>query len=241
MKRRVVDVTISYPCDLAAQMLEYSAATRHLRSMTTDKVNAKFAKFAKSLNRFHLASLACSAFDHRWPHRRDWECSGQAEDRRAPTANDLAILRSGAHSSDPQVARAGVRALGRLERPMLIAEILPLLRSANADVRAEAANAIGQAARRGRWIRRKPRRRRSTTLSPALAARLRVEADVDVRAALSETIGRLPYTTTTQVDKADQVLVDMAIARRIGDRSARRGQGLRGINPHQPQASAAER
>jgi hypothetical protein len=28
----VVDVTISYPCDLAAQMLEYSAATRHLRS-----------------------------------------------------------------------------------------------------------------------------------------------------------------------------------------------------------------
>jgi len=28
----IVDVTISYPCDLAAQMLEYSAATRHLRS-----------------------------------------------------------------------------------------------------------------------------------------------------------------------------------------------------------------
>jgi dipeptidyl-peptidase III len=27
----VVDVTISYPCDLTAQMLEYSAATRHLR------------------------------------------------------------------------------------------------------------------------------------------------------------------------------------------------------------------
>jgi len=28
----VVDVTISYPLDLKAQMLEYSAATRHLRT-----------------------------------------------------------------------------------------------------------------------------------------------------------------------------------------------------------------
>jgi dipeptidyl-peptidase III len=28
----IVDVTISYPLDLRAQMLEYSAATRHLRS-----------------------------------------------------------------------------------------------------------------------------------------------------------------------------------------------------------------
>ena len=27
----LVDVTISYPLDLSAQMLEYSAATRHLR------------------------------------------------------------------------------------------------------------------------------------------------------------------------------------------------------------------
>jgi cyclophilin family peptidyl-prolyl cis-trans isomerase/HEAT repeat protein len=135
----------------------------------------------------------------------------QAEDRRAPTANDLAILRSGAHSSDPQVARAGVRALGRLERPMLITEILPLLRSANADVRAEAANAIGQAA--APW-KMDPPKTATATLDNALAslaARLRVEADVDVRAALSETIGRLPYTTTTQVDKADQVLVDMAM------------------------------
>ena len=28
----IFDVTISYPLDLAAQMLEYSASTRHLRS-----------------------------------------------------------------------------------------------------------------------------------------------------------------------------------------------------------------
>jgi hypothetical protein len=28
----IIDVTISYPLDLATQMLEYSAATRHLRA-----------------------------------------------------------------------------------------------------------------------------------------------------------------------------------------------------------------
>jgi cyclophilin family peptidyl-prolyl cis-trans isomerase/HEAT repeat protein len=143
----------------------------------------------------------------------------QAEDRRAPTANDLAVLRSGARSGDPQVARAGVRALGRLERPTLIIDLLPLLRSANADVRAEAANAIGQAA--APW-KSDPPKSATATLDGALAglaARLRVESDTDVRAALSETIGRLPYVTPTQVDKADQVLVDMAMrAESVTDR-----------------------
>jgi hypothetical protein len=28
----IVDVEMSYPCDLTAQMLEYAAMTRHLRS-----------------------------------------------------------------------------------------------------------------------------------------------------------------------------------------------------------------
>jgi hypothetical protein len=30
--REIVDVVVAYPRDLTAQMLEYSAATRHLRS-----------------------------------------------------------------------------------------------------------------------------------------------------------------------------------------------------------------
>jgi cyclophilin family peptidyl-prolyl cis-trans isomerase/HEAT repeat protein len=133
----------------------------------------------------------------------------QAEDRRAATANDLAILRSGAHSADPQIARAGVRALGRLERPALIVEILPLLRNASPEVRAEAANAIGQAAQP--W-KTDPPKTAAATLDEALAnlaARLRIESDVDVREAIAETIGRLPYTSAAQVAKADSVLVDL--------------------------------
>src|SRR5262245_60859418 len=70
----------------------------------------------------------------------------QAEDRRAPTANDLAIIRSGAHGGDPQTIRLGIRALGRLQRPALVAEITPFLRHTLLEIRAEAATAIGQAA-----------------------------------------------------------------------------------------------
>src|SRR5215831_19280936 len=65
----------------------------------------------------------------------------QAEDRRASTPGDLAILRSGSRSSDLQIAQASVRALGRLERPSLIPDILVSFRHPMSEMRAEAANA----------------------------------------------------------------------------------------------------
>jgi cyclophilin family peptidyl-prolyl cis-trans isomerase len=131
----------------------------------------------------------------------------QAEDRRAPTANDLAILRSAARSGDPQIARIGVRALGRLERPALIADIQVSLRHAEPDVRAEAATAIGQAAQG--WKRDKPAGAALDPVLGTLAARLKVDGDADARAALAETIGRLPYSSAAQVDKAEQLLVEL--------------------------------
>ena len=78
----------------------------------------------------------------------------QAEDRRAPTVNDLAIIRSGAHTADAQTMRMALRALGRLERPSLIADITPGLRQSVPELRAEAATAIGQAAQG--WTRDRP-------------------------------------------------------------------------------------
>src|SRR5436190_1360227 len=51
----------------------------------------------------------------------------KAEDRRAASAGDLAVIRSGTRSGDPQTARIAVRALGRLERPALVADIVPFL------------------------------------------------------------------------------------------------------------------
>jgi cyclophilin family peptidyl-prolyl cis-trans isomerase len=132
----------------------------------------------------------------------------QAEDRRAPTASDLAILRSGSRSGDPQIARAGVRALGRLERPSLIPDILVLLRHPLSEVRADAADAVGQAAQG--WKRERPTNAVIESTLAALVARLKIEGDSDVREALAETIGRLPYTEAGQAEKAEQAIVDLA-------------------------------
>jgi cyclophilin family peptidyl-prolyl cis-trans isomerase/HEAT repeat protein len=142
----------------------------------------------------------------------------QAEDRRAPTANDLAILRSGAHSGDPQTARLAVRALGRLQRPALILDITPFLRNALPEVRSEAANAIGQAAQGWKGDQPAPTAALETAVA-TLVARLKVEAEPDVRAAICETIGRLPYATAAQVESAERTLLDVASrSDAIGDR-----------------------
>jgi len=133
----------------------------------------------------------------------------QAEDRRAQTPRDLALLRSTAHSSDDIAARAAVRALGRLERPSLIPDILLALRHSVADIRIEAATAIGQAAQG--WKSDKPPAASSVdAASTPLSARLKIESEPDVRAAICETIGRLPYVTAAQAEAAERTLVETA-------------------------------
>jgi len=135
----------------------------------------------------------------------------QAEDRRAPTANDVAILRAGARSGDPLTARMGLRALGRLERPSLIPDITPGLRHPAPENRAEAATAIGQAAQG--WKREPAKGAAAVSLDSivtTLVARMKVDDDADVRAAICETLGRLPYTSATQAASAERALLDMA-------------------------------
>src|SRR5438309_8218710 len=119
-----------------------------------------------------------------------------AEDRRAPTARDLATLRGGLRSRDPETARIAVRAMGRLERPELIPDLLALLKSPLPEIRAEAANAVGQAAQgwkqtpaRTAAVRKtggqRPAGRAPTvdTAAEALSARLHIEEDGLVRGA----------------------------------------------------------
>jgi cyclophilin family peptidyl-prolyl cis-trans isomerase len=133
----------------------------------------------------------------------------QAEDRRAPTARDLALIRSGARSGDEQTVRIAIRALGRLERPALIPDITPALRNPFSEVRAEAATAIGQAAQG--WNADHPPAPPAVDAAVApLVARLKVEAQPDVRAAICETVGRLPYATAGQFEGAERTLIDMA-------------------------------
>jgi len=133
----------------------------------------------------------------------------EAGDRRAPTARDLAIIQSGARSGDGQTARVAVRALGRLERPSVIADIIPALRHPLPEVRAEGATAIGQAAQGWKGEHAPPASAMDAAVT-ALVARLKVEADSDVRAAICDTIGRLPYTSAAQVEAAERTLLEMA-------------------------------
>jgi cyclophilin family peptidyl-prolyl cis-trans isomerase len=148
-----------------------------------------------------------------------------AEDRRAPTLRDLTILRTATRGRDPETARIAVRALGRLERPDLIPDIVPALRHALPEVRSEAANAIAQAARG--WAAAAPAAAGKktgpatsvTSVQAALIARLEDEEEASVRAAICESLGRLPYRTVEQVDLAEATLVEqLELSETITDR-----------------------
>jgi peptidyl-prolyl cis-trans isomerase B (cyclophilin B) len=144
-----------------------------------------------------------------------------AEDRRAPEARDLATIRAGVHSGDPTTVRIAVRALGRLERPALLADILPSLRHPLREIRAEAATAIAQACQG--WTHKPPPKEPARVdldaAATALVARLGVEADGNVRTVIGESIGRLPYVTAGQVEKAKRALLGlMARSQSAADR-----------------------
>src|SRR5690242_11363727 len=70
----------------------------------------------------------------------------QAEERGASAPRDLLTIQNATRSDNIQTVRMAVRALGRIERPAQIPSILPSLRHSLPEVRAEAANAIAQAA-----------------------------------------------------------------------------------------------
>ncbi|HSM60721.1 MAG TPA: HEAT repeat domain-containing protein [Longimicrobiales bacterium] len=104
-----------------------------------------------------------------------------AEDARPAGGARLETLRAATRTADPFLRRAGVRALGRLERPELVGDIVPLLGDPDADVRAEAANALAQAVHRGGG---------APALGPLLRA-ARDEPAPQVQAALARALGRL--------------------------------------------------
>jgi len=140
----------------------------------------------------------------------------RAEARGAVSSNDLSVLRQAARSGDVQTARIAVRALGRLERPALVPDILPALRHTLPEIRTEAANALAQAAQgwaaggvaaKDRPAAGSQAASSSIALFGALSGRLEVEEDPNVRAAIVESIGRLPYRDAEQAAQAEKAIV----------------------------------
>src|SRR5262245_18800757 len=133
----------------------------------------------------------------------------QAEERGATASRDLVILRSGTRSSTIQTVRMAVRALGRIERPSLISDILPSLRHSLPEVRAEAENAIAQAAQGFRTLKTTTGAVTIASTQTALITRLNVESDAAVRAALCEALARLPYKSPADIERAENVIVTL--------------------------------
>jgi peptidyl-prolyl cis-trans isomerase B (cyclophilin B) len=142
----------------------------------------------------------------------------RAEERRAPTASDVSILRTAARSANIQTARFALRAMGRMERPDLIRYLIPALRFRWPETRVIAADAIGQAARGWRMGLRAPGTTTPATVLATLAATLKVEDEPTVRAAIAETIGRLPYRSAGPVVDAGRALRDLAASDDLVDR-----------------------
>jgi hypothetical protein len=120
-----------------------------------------------------------------------------AEETRAQADADLTTLRQGLTHRDPATRRQAVRAIGRLERPDLIGALTRSLADANADVRIEAANAVGQSAKGAEGV---------ADAKGRLLARARVEQDPRVWGVVAATLGRLAYTAAADVDQVETTI-----------------------------------
>lgn len=105
-------------------------------------------------------------------------------------------------STDSVVLTRALTALGRLEQPELVPRVLPLLDDLRPALRAAAVQAVAQATQ---GYRRDSVAPRSTTWNAVLRrfeARTAVERDPATRGMLALAIGRLPYRSTEEIERA---------------------------------------
>lgn len=121
----------------------------------------------------------------------------QAEDARPTTEAGLAPLMEGLKGGG---RRTAIRAIGRLERPAMIALVAPALND-GVGIRAEAANALAQLARTPAAV---------VEVQKLLIARAAIDAELNTWEPWGELVaalGRLPYDTAEQVAAAEDVLI----------------------------------
>ncbi len=140
-----------------------------------------------------VVGVPCSAQD------RDSLLSSilMTEDSRARGLDALDPLMVALNSPDPAIVQRAVRALGRLEHAPLVRSIEPFLSAESADVRQEAANALGQAVSHGD----------PSSVRTALITALATEPNPAVRGTIAQTLGRLRYPDTAHVREVELTLL----------------------------------
>lgn len=131
-----------------------------------------------------------------------------AEDARAATQQQLSALVDGARSTSARVKIAAVRALGRLERRDALSLIIGYLGADDANVRAEAANAIAQSMRGERLTMDTEGQHVEGALTALLMAG-GVEKVPENMAVIARGLARLPYEKAVQVSRAETTLVNI--------------------------------
>ena len=145
-----------------------------------------------------------------------WSAILSAEDSRPMLAQQVGPLAGGLRYPDPEVRRLAVRGLGRLERDTMLAAMGRVstvdlisfsLSDSSAEVRAEAANALGQAVSHSG----------PTLARDTLLAHLKTEPDPRVRGIIAQTLGRLSNQPQAGVEAALlAVSADTALAEVLG-------------------------
>ena len=125
----------------------------------------------------------------------------EEEDARGTGVSGIESLREGLTAQDADIQRVAVRGIGRLEDPELIPLTFPLLFSGDETVRAEAVNALGQAAFGSL----------GDEVADVLIEHLVRESQESsaVRAVIGRTLGRLRYADAVRFRRAQQTLLDL--------------------------------
>ena len=125
----------------------------------------------------------------------------EEEDARGTGVSGIESLREGLIAPDAEVQRLAVRGIGRLEDPQFIPLTFPLLFSSDETVRAEAVNALGQAAFGSL----------GDEVADVLFEYLVRESQEGpaVRAVIGRTLGRLRYADAGRFRRAEETLLDL--------------------------------
>ena len=124
----------------------------------------------------------------------------EEEDSRPGPDVSVPAIMNGLQSSDSNIRRIAVRALGRLERIDLVDEIQAFLRhDVTPNVRAEAADALAQSVFRVESLR----------VQELLIDSFDAEKDQVVRGAIARSLGRLVYSSEAARNAAERVIANL--------------------------------